>query len=154
SEDDDGGGGGAAGKRQIDLRGRLGFAIIQEGMSTPGGMKGPPDNYNLGTSSATLALGGSYITPYSKKYWLGGEATLDIDKGFPGISYTNMTTMQSSTIGFTLYDVNIRALGGYDLHNKRGMVAWGRLGYHYRSFQVADVGDPTKNTALLPSEIL
>jgi hypothetical protein len=141
-------------KRAIDLRGRIGFAIIQEGMSTPGGSTKPPDNFNLGTSSATLALGGRYVTPYGKKYFLGGEATLDIDKGIPGISYTNATTMQSSTIGFTLYNFNLRALGGYDLRGKRGTVVWGRLGYHYQSFQVADVTDPAKNTALLPSEIL
>src|SRR5262245_34552373 len=48
SEDDDGGGGSPA-KRQIDLRGRLGFAIVQEAMTTPGGTGKPPDAYNLGT---------------------------------------------------------------------------------------------------------
>ena len=153
SADDDGDTGGVK-KREIGLRGRIGFAIVQEGMSTPGGTNKPPDNYQLGTSSATLALGGAYITPYGKKYMLGGEMTLDIDKGFPGISYTNPTTMANSTIGFTLYNFNLRALGGYDLHGKRGTVVWGRLGYHYQSFQVADVTDPAKNTALLPSEIL
>jgi len=153
SDEGDGDAGGDR-KRTIALRGRLGFAIIQEAMSTPGGTTKPPDNFSLGTSSATLALGGRYVTPYGKKYFLGGEMTLDVDKGFPGISYTNMTTMQSSTIGFTLYNLNLRALGGYDLHGKRGTVVWGRLGYHYQSFQVADVSDPAKNTALLPSEIL
>src|SRR6185295_17570896 len=35
-----------------------------------------------------------------------------------------------------------------------GMIAFGRLGFHYDSFQVGDVSDFTKNTAKLPNQII
>ena len=47
-----------------------------------------------------------------------------------------------------------RGLGGYDLQNKYGMIAFARLGYHYDSFQISDVADFTKNSARIPNQII
>jgi hypothetical protein len=60
----------------------------------------------------------------------------------------------NKTIGFSFHNFNLRALAGYDLEDKRGMIAFGRLGYHYESFQVANVNDLTQNTAKIPSQII
>jgi SH3-like domain-containing protein len=134
--------------RSIDLRGRLGVALVHQSVSTPGGTTLPPDNYGAGSSSLTVALGGEVLYPYSKRYWLGGELAYDFDKAVPGISYMKTTT------SFTYHNFNLRAVGGYDLHKSNGMLVFARLGYHYDSFQVADVADFTKNTAKLPNQII
>ncbi len=149
--DDDGGGdSGPRGKAKIDLRGRVGFTIIQQAMRTAGGLATErPDNYNLSTSAATLALGGTYLRPYSKAYVIGGELTIGIAKAIPGIKVDAM-----NTTGITVYDVNARAMFGKDFKNKRGMMAFARLGFRYYSYQVANAIDLTKNTARLPSEII
>lgn len=149
--DDEGGGdSGPRGKAKIDLRGRLGFTIIQQGMRTAGGNPTErPDNYNLSTSAATVALGGTYLRPYSKAYVIGGELAIGIAKAIPGIKVDAM-----NTTGITVYDINARAMFGKDFKNKRGMVAYGRLGFRYYSYQVSNATDLTKNTARLPSEII
>jgi hypothetical protein len=135
--------------RMIDLRGRLGLAQVNQSVSTPGGTSPVPDNYSAGSSSIGIALGAEVLYPYQKRYWLGGEL---------GYAYT--TTLfggiqnMNKTIGFSFHNLNLRALGGYDLEDKRGMIAFGRLGYHYESFQVANVSDFTQNTAKIPSQII
>jgi uncharacterized protein YgiM (DUF1202 family) len=135
--------------RVIDLRGRLGFALVRQSVATPGGMNVLPDNYSASSSSITIALGATVLVPYSKRYWLGGELAYDYDNAvLGGISYMGVTT------SFTFHNVNLRAVGGYDLGKSNGMVVFGRLGYHYDSFQVADVEDISKNTAKLPSQIV
>src|SRR5262249_13879186 len=89
------------------------------------------------------------LYPYEKRYWLGGEfgyaytTTL-----FGGIQNMNTTT------GFSFHNFNLRALGGYDLENKYGMIAFGRLGYPYDSFQVSDVSNFQVNTAKIPNQII
>lgn len=133
--------------RRIDARARLGFTLISQSVSTAGGTATPPDNYTASSSSVSLALGGSVLYPYKKRLWVGGEMTYDLSRAvFGGISYMN------STSAFTLHDFNLRALAGYDLQNKRGMVVFGRLGYHYEAFRIANVEDPAKNTAKIPNQ--
>jgi SH3-like domain-containing protein len=141
---------GAGGRtRMIDARARLGVAMIKQSVSTTGGMNTLPDNYDASSSSVTVALGGSVLYPYSKRYWLGGELAYDYDNAvLGGISYQGRTTT------FAFHNFNLRAVAGYDLRKASGMIVFGRLGYHYDSFQVADVNDPTKNTAKLPSQIV
>jgi len=150
-EDDEEDGGGGRGERQIDLRGRLGVTIIQQGMRTSGTVDGGAanDNYNLSTSAATIALGGMYLRPYGKAYVIGGEVAMDIAKAIPGVK-----APQDKTIGITVYDVNVRAMFGKDLKRKSGMMVFGRLGFRYYSYQVANVGNLMENTAALPSEIV
>jgi hypothetical protein len=135
--------------RMIDLRGRLGFAQVNQSVSTPGGTSPVPDNYSAGSSSIGIALGGEVLYPYQKRYWLGGE-----------LGYAFTTTLfggiqnKDKTIGFSFHNFNLRALAGYDLEDKRGMIAFARLGYHYDSFQVANVNDLMQNTARIPSQII
>jgi len=149
--DDEGGGGDSPrGKAKVDLRGRFGVTIIQQGMRTAGGNPTErPDNYNLSTSAATIALGGTYLRPYSKAYIIGGELAIGVAKAIPGIKVDAM-----NTTGITVYDVNARAMFGKDFKSKRGMMAFARLGFRYYSYQVSDATDLTKNTARLPSEII
>jgi SH3-like domain-containing protein len=139
--------------RAIDLRGRIGFAVVSQSVTTPGGTATVPDNYTAGSSSATLALGGSLLYPYRKRYWLGGELTYDLDRTLFGGIENTQAGMKTVT-GFSYHNFNLRAVGGYDLQNKSGMIAFARLGYHYDSFQVSDVTDFTKNTAKLPNQII
>ncbi len=135
--------------RMIDLRGRLGFAQVNQSVSTPGGTAPVPDNYSAGSLSVGIALGAEVLYPYQKRYWLGGE-----------LAYTYTTTLfggiqnMNATTGFSFHNFNLRALGGYDLQNKYGMIAFGRLGYHYDSFQVSDVANFSVNTAKIPNQII
>ena len=139
--------------RAIDLRGRIGFALVSQSVSTPGGTATVPDNYTAGSSTATLALGGSVLYPFKKRYWLGGELAYDFNRTLFGGIENTQGGMKTVT-GFTYHNFNLRAVGGYDLQNKYGMIAFGRLGFHYDSFQVSDVADFTKNTAKLPNQII
>ncbi len=137
-------------KGQIDVRGRLGVTIIQQGTRSAGSASTDrPDNYDLSTSAATIALGGAYLRPYKKAYVVGGELTVDIAKAVPGVKVDAM-----NTTGITVYNINARAQFGKDFKRKSGMTAFGRLGFRYYSYQIGNVEDLTKNTAKLPSEIV
>ncbi|HEX3759028.1 MAG TPA: SH3 domain-containing protein [Kofleriaceae bacterium] len=135
--------------RRIELTGGLGIAVIGQSLSTTGGQAGVPDTYSAGSSTIGLALGGDVLYPYQKRYWLGGD-----------LAYAYTTTLfggiqnMNKTVGFSFHDFNLRALGGYDLQNKYGMVVFGRLGYHYESFQISNYADFTQNTAKLPNQII
>ena len=134
--------------RMIDLRGRLGVTLVRQSVATPGAGGVLPENYSASSSSLTVALGGSATYPYSKRYWVGGELAYDLDKAIPGIAYMNKTT------SFTYHNLNLRAVGGYDLQKPNGMIVFARLGFHYDSFQVDNVIDLTKNIAKLPSQTI
>jgi hypothetical protein len=137
-------------KGQIDVRGRLGVTIIQQGTRSAGSASQErPDNYDLSTSAMTIALGGSYLRPYKKAYIIGGELAIDIAKAIPGVKVDAM-----NTTGITVYNVNARATFGKDFHRKSGMAVFGRLGFRFYSYQIGNATDLTKNTANLPSEIV
>ena len=135
-------------RRSLSGRARIGWTFVRQSVSTPGGPLSLPDNYNASSSSLTIALGGTALYPYSKRYWIGADLAYDYDKAVPGISYQGQTT------SFTLHNFNLRALAGYDLQKPNGMIVFGRLGYHYESFQVSDYANLEKNTAKLPSQII
>jgi uncharacterized protein YgiM (DUF1202 family) len=138
-----------AGKRVIAVGAKIGFTAITQGTRTAGGAKGIPDNYNLSTSGVGANLGGSYAMPIKGgDFYVGGELNYAVVKALPGINYLQKTT------GITTHSVDLTAIGGYNLRNSKGMVAWGRLGYHYDVFAVADVTNLDNNTAKLPSESL
>lgn len=128
--------------RQIDARARVGVTFLTK--------RSNPGNGKLATSAATFALGGALLYPYKAKFVVGGEATYDYAKAFPGIR--NPDGMGSTSIG--LHNLRLRALGGYDLKKPSGMTLFGRLGFHYQSYQIGNVNDLTKNQSKLPSEIL
>jgi len=142
-DDDDGGlAGGARRGREIDTRARLGVTFVSQTMSPGGG--------HVGTSAATLAIGGGVTMPYQKKFIVGGELTYDYAKAIPGVK----NPMGGGTTSIGLHNLRLRALGGYDMKKPNGMALFGRLGFHYQSYQVGNVGDLTKNTGKLPSEII
>jgi SH3-like domain-containing protein len=154
--DEGGGGSGGPRKREIDVRARLGVTFMQQGMRAAGGATMFPDVYNVGTSAATVALGGGVLFPYGKQALVGGELAYNFAKAIPGIYYKDpMATGAGANIGVTLHDVNVRGIIGYDLKKKNGMAVFGRLGYRYEGFIVDGNTpyDPTKNPAKLPSEV-
>jgi hypothetical protein len=132
--------------RQIDVRGRLGVTLLSQKLGSTGAAM-IPDNYKLSTSAATLAVGGGVFYPYGKRMIVGGELSYAFGKAIPGIKFMQKTT------GITLHDLNLRAIVGYDLKKKSGMMVMGRLGLKYNSFQVGNVTNVEENPALLPSEI-
>jgi hypothetical protein len=145
---DDGEGGGVR-TRQIDVRARIGFSFFQQGLRTPNAPVGVPNNYNISTSAATLALGGALLYPYKARFLVGGEVSYDYAKAIPGLK-----EMDGTTTSVGLHKLQVRGLFGYDLKKKSGMMLFGRLGLHYQSYQVADADNLAKNTATLPSEII
>jgi len=134
--------------RSLNGRARVGWTFVRQSVSTPGGPRALPDNYSASSSSVTIALGGTALYPYSKRYWVGADLAYDYDKAIPGIDYNG------ESISFSLHNFNLRALAGYDMQRPSGMIVFGRLGYHYESFQVANYADLAKNTAKLPSQII
>jgi hypothetical protein len=139
--------GGGITKRTIDLQARLGGSFLNQALRSPGSPKVvPPDNYNIATPAVSVALGGDILFPYKKDFIVGGELAYQYDGG-GGVAFMGQTT------GISIHDIDIRAIGGYDLHNSKGMVAWAHLGFRYQAYLVANVANPTTNTALLPSEI-
>ncbi|HZJ68024.1 MAG TPA: SH3 domain-containing protein [Kofleriaceae bacterium] len=134
--------------RSLNGRARVGWTFVRQSVSTPGAPRALPDNYSASSSSVTIALGGTALYPYSKRYWIGADLAYDYDKAIPGIDYNHQS------ISFSLHNLNLRALVGYDMQKPSGMIVFGRLGYHYESFQVSDYADLTKNTAKLPSQII
>jgi hypothetical protein len=149
-----GGGGGGFGKKQLNVRARMGLMFIQQGMRTQGSMTPRwPDNYNLGVSSVMLSIGGGSLIPRGNKL-LGGEVTYDYAKtALGGIYFDNKDDMVPATnIGLTFHNFNARLVAGIDFKKKSGMALFGRLGYHYQGYLVTDVTSMTANPAKLPSE--
>ena len=146
-EDDDGGGGGRPGKRTIVVGAGAGVRLMGQKFMTPSATSTTPDNYTVGFPAATIAVGAELIYPYSRTYSFGGLLHYAGSMAVPGIQYMGATT------GVTLHDLDLRGLIGYDLHNKRGMVAYGRLGYHYEVMKIKNVDNFEKNAAMIPSEI-
>jgi SH3-like domain-containing protein len=141
--------GGGPRSRAIGLGARIGYAQVNQSVSTAGGTMPVPDNYTAGSAAVALSLGGNVLYPYSRRYWFGGELGYDYERTlFGGIK--NMAT----TSGFVFHNFNLRGSFGYDLQNRFGMIVFGRLGYHYDSFQIDDVSDFTKNTARIPNQII
>jgi hypothetical protein len=133
--------------RSLNGRARLGWTFVRQSVATPGAPRQLPDNYTASSSSITIALGGTALYPYSKRYWIGADLAYDYDKAIPGISY------QEKSIAFSLHNFNLRALAGYDMQKPSGMIVFARVGYHYESFQVSNYADLTENTAKIPSQI-
>lgn len=153
-DDDEGGG---RGGRMMDVRARLGVTLVSQSLSSggTGATTKWPDRYQVGSSAATVMLGGALLYPYGKKYLVGGELTYDLAKALPGIAFDpdgGAGPMPSSTTGFTIHNVNARAVAGLDLKRKSGAMLFGRLGYHYEAFRVDNVTNLTKNSARLPQE--
>jgi hypothetical protein len=155
---DGGGGPGGHGKKSIDIHVRTGFTFIQQGMRTQGSTNlNVPDNYNVGTPSVTLSLGGGIIIPRGKKMLLGAELNYDFSKTvFGGIYYDADGKGPNPGINtpVTVHNINARGLIGLDMKKKSGMALFGRLGYRYQGFLITDVANQMTNPAKLPSEVV
>jgi SH3-like domain-containing protein len=146
---DDGGEDGPSrpGKRVIVGTAQLGVKLLGSRLTTAGGANAVPDNYVLGSSAATLSIGGELWYPYGKDYLLGGELSYAGSKAVPGLTYMGVNT------GVTIHDLDLRAVAAYDLKKANGMMPMARLGYHYENFAIANVSNVMSNPAKIPSEI-
>lgn len=153
-------GAGGPKKRTIAVGARVGTMIIQQAMRTAGSNNlKVPDNYNIGTSSLTVSLGGTFLMPFKAKYLLGVQATYDYSNTvFGGITYDppddNGMVTPPVTIGLSIHNINVRALAGYDFKKASGMALFGRLGFRYHGFMVANYNDPMKNPARIPQDVI
>ena len=151
--DDNSSGGGAGRKLTINTAGGLGATLIQQGMRTAGstlsGASEVPDKYNISASAATLSIGGDLYYPVGKKLFIGGELTYDGSKTVGGgIVYMGVDT------GFTIHDINLRAVGAYDFQRPSGMMLLAHLGFRYRAYLVDNYSSVAENPAKIPQEIL
>jgi hypothetical protein len=142
--------GGARPARQINLSAKLGFERMAQVFRSDG--DGALAGYDIAAASAQVSVKADYVQKYKASYLIGADLRYDLGKSTPGIRY--QTDTAAADIPYTTHDVQAAALIGYDFHHKTGAAAFGRLGYHYGLFQVANVGDFTKNLAHLPSETL
>lgn len=142
-----GGEGSGVTTRVIHARGRLGVGFIQLATRTAGGPITPPDNFNVASEAAGMALGGDVAMPYKEKYVVGADLGYMYEKAFPGQAFNGQTTK------FSVHQVDVRLIGGLDMKKSNGLTILGRLGYRYQSFLVANVTDLTKNNMMIPSEV-
>lgn len=137
-------------KRAIRAEARLGFDRMSTLFASTSDE--PLGNYKIDAAAAAVSLRGDVIMKQGPKYLIGAELRYDLGKSTPGIRYSDGT--DAVDIPYTTHEIDLRLVGGYDFHHKTGAAAYGRLGYHYGMFAVANVGDFTKNLAKLPSETL
>lgn len=140
------------GKGQIDVRARAGVKLVSQALRSPGGLSSPPDNYNLSTSAAMLALGGGYYRPFGKRLVIGGEAMYEYANAFGGVPVS--VDMMKGTAKIAMHNLQVRGILGFDFKKASGMMLLGRLGFQYYSYQVADASSMTKNVGKFPSEII
>ena len=148
------GGSGASHRRTIALNVGIGVAFLQQGMRTVGTTKAAgtdqvPDAYNIGTSAASLALGGSYYTGIGSKYLIGVDAGLNYSKTLGG----GVTYMKTVT-GLSIADYTLRGAIGYPTSRPSGLTLFARLGFRYRNYSVNDYNSTTGNPAKIPQENL
>jgi len=145
--------GGAPHKMAIDAAAQLGVTFIQQGMRSVGstltGTDLVPDAYNINASAATIAIGGELLVPMGPKLSIGGELAYNGSKTVGGGIVYKMTST-----GFTIHDVNLRALAAYDLHRPSGMQLIGHLGLRYRAYLVDGYQSAMTNPARIPQETL
>ncbi len=138
---------GARKKRTFQLDARIGFERLAQNFRTTGAdQTSELRAYDIQAAAAAINLRADMVQKYKANYLIGAEVRADLGKSAPGIRY------ETVDIPYTTYDIDVRALAGYDFHHKTGAAAFGHLGYHYGMFQVANVGDFAKNLARLPSE--
>lgn len=149
----DGGGGPDDRVRTIALDANLGMTLISQAMHTAGstltGANQVPDSYTIKASAATIAIGAGILVPAGHHWYLGGQGTYAGSKTVGG----GIVYMSSDT-GFTIHDINLRALAAYDFHRASGILLMAHLGFRYRAYLVDDYADAAKNTAKVPQETL
>lgn len=142
--DDDGGEVGPRPARAIVSKARVGFASLGGRFTSdgPANATTPPARYEVNPTALSLNLGVEVRYAYKRDYFVGGGVEYLGCWSTPGIHFAD------EDIAFKTHDIDLRALGGYDLHDRRGTVVWGRLGYH---IGITSIGN-LMNAAQLPSE--
>ena len=137
------GGAAAPAGRSITASARLGFASIGGTFHSDGAMlaAGPPPDYPFGSTAISLAIAGEATFPIKPRILLGGSVRYLGCLGTPGIAFSG------ESVGFTTHDVDLLAVGGYDLRDARAMTVWARAGFHFARFSV-----DLANKAKLPVE--
>jgi SH3-like domain-containing protein len=130
----------------------LGYTAI--GQRFASGSDDPRATYSLSSGAAVLGAGGELLYVYSDRWLLAGDLGYRYSQATPGVRYTDPETMTAVDIGFKRHQIDIGARAGYALGGELGMVAYGRLGYHYDNFRIDDVRNFDRNLARLPSEVL
>lgn len=130
--------------RTIAASARLGFASIGGSFHSDGGTlaDGPPPDYPFGSTAISLAVGAEATFPVKGRLLAGGSARYLGCLAMPGIAF------QGESVGFTTHDVDLLAVGGYDLGGRRAISVWARAGLHFARFSVSDLA----NKARLPVE--
>lgn len=132
-------------RRLIRATARGGFSTLSQKFTSDG------INYNISSPSIAVVVTGDLMYRYKTQYIVGAEVTYAGSRSSPGIRNTQITPPVDTS--FTTHDVNVAGLFGYNFQNQMGMVAYGRLGYHYGYFGIDNVGDVMANPTGLPSEI-
>jgi uncharacterized protein YgiM (DUF1202 family) len=130
--------------RVIATKARVGFASLGGRFNSngPETATNPPANYAVDPTALSVNLGVEVVYAYQRDYYLGGGVEYLGCWSTPGIRFAD------EDIGFKTHDVDLRVVGGYDLHDRRGTVVWGRLGYHVGITSIANL----MNAASIPSE--
>ena len=137
--------------RRIDIQLAAGLTVITQGFRTTGASTS--ENYNLGVTAATLALAGGYLHRVRDDLVVGAELAYAYQKALPGIRSTDPETGEAITTAFSIHDVGVRGVVGYDLQRPSGIVLLARAGVRYHLFRIARVADPAQNPSMIPSEV-
>ncbi len=132
--------------RTLEIEVGAGLTVMTQGFRTTA----TDENYNLGVTAATLALGVGYTHRIDDKILLGAELAYAYHKALPGIRSTDPETGDPITTAFAIHDASLRFVFEYDLAR---IVLLARGGLQYHSFQIADVDDEVANPSRMPSEI-
>ena len=130
----------------------VGYSAI--GQTFASSSEDPRGAYSLSSGAAVLALGGEVVYASGERWRLAGDLDYRLTIAAPGIRYTDPESMAAVDIGFKRHQVDLGARAGYVLGGDMGMVAYGRVGFHYDNFRINDVSNFDRNLALLPSEVL
>jgi SH3-like domain-containing protein len=145
-----GSGGGGGHGRSINIGVGLGVGYLSQSMNTVGTTKTTgdrvPDVYDIGTSTGTLSLGGSFFTGLGSKYLVGVDAGYSYSKTVGG----GVTYMKTVT-GLTVSDLTLRGAIGYPTSRPSGLTLIARLGIRYRGYLVENYAT---EAAKIPQETL
>ena len=139
---------------KLAVRASAGVGYASIGQSFASSSDDPRGSYSLSSGAAVLGLGGELVHATTDRWRLAGDLAYRLTIAAPGIRYIDPETGGGADIGFKRHQVDLGARAGYTLGGDMGMVAYGRIGFHYDNFRINDVSNFDRNLARLPSEVL
>lgn len=129
--------------RALAASARLGFASVGGSFQSNGSMQtgGPDPAYSFSSGAVSLALAAEATFAVKPRIMVGGQAR------YLGCVAAGGFDVAGAGIGFSTHDVDLLALGGYDLRHRKDITVWARAGLHVGRFSVA-----LDNPARLPVE--